>query len=368
MNNKFTVLNDTDGYVSVEMKKKKGKVIKKQEIILGTEDEEINTAIKIVCDTFNTTEIEATTDWYLMSEVDNVILDRRELAKGKPAIYSDALKQNKIEYVKSKNKVEAPITDLPLNPAIALLLEFKRGPDTWVKYTVCIMRTITEFWATINAIRDVSTTDSIFCSALAGKEDEAEEIFNKVMNFGKNVIDPTRDENSIKADAPLVKQVSAFAARYNDLHPIWTFVMVPHNIDRNAEIFYRNDIQDVNINTKDTRTNRENGICLFDPLFGPSFLSYLILSFIGNNLPSVVTAISFSKTISVGRTMIYRGYRIRLWINDKTSNSKYTRCFCSKFIENEFIREINNRDKDGIDYGKCIVNIMPKDQTQKIDY
>ena len=289
-------------------------------------------------------------DWYVITEAENYVLDKRRIAKGLKPIFSIhvcgyiAVNQPiDISSLQQEQNLEDGSNMMLPNP-IALVCEWQdQVTKAWKSINICVMKTIADFWTHINAL------SLKFSMPMLGREDDANKIFKQLMN-------PVSNRN-----ADINNNVSEF----NSFHPVWSFIKVKKTVTKDNSIvvpFIRQKgraLNDITINLKDTEANRSLGIHPLGDDFTYGYIPLLILDLVGagDNIPEEIISVVFSRTIAVNGTMLFRGYRVRVLTKDITSLCLKK---CEKFIREDFVREINKFEK-GLDYSKCVARIsLPK--------
>ena len=317
--------------------------------------EEYKEALKYVCEKEGLDD----TDWGAGVEATNMIYDKCRIAQIKKPIYSSTLTEPVI-LNQDADSNNASIVDMesagkyPLTYTIALVYEWQTDTGDWKSVTVSIMRTIEDFWQTINTLSGCSAgADSKFMSALKDKESQADSIFSSLISNGKkhygddDVVDITPNRNprfaSNQRGYNNVVDVRKLVSQYNALHPIWCFVKIDDKIadtittkDNIQVPFVRENgrsINDITVNLKDTKANTALGIRPLDEDFKFGYIPMLVMDFVrGSKKLNNVSAITFGKTIVVNGTTYYKGYRLRVLVDDTKHLDK-----CNKYLGGKFI-------------------------------
>jgi hypothetical protein len=316
---------------------------------------EIILARKQICDHYQITDDTLESSWDLNPEIQNVIFDLRRKKCNLPPIFSEILREAVILNSTASSPIATPVEPLDgidpsFNKPIALIREYQDLiTKEWKKEMICIIRTFKNFWWIIEYLH-TKTEESLFTSAF--QQVEAEKIFTSLIDSGRK----NHHSDTVEIDQKMRKSVMDIIARFNGLHPIWTFALVPENMTMNNNIDYRFEKKDININTKETRANADMGIKVINAEFNRGYLTYMLMDFVCANMPEEISALTFSKTIAANRTTYFRGYRARLWLDKSDTN---TVAKCKDYLDNDYLPSISKRD--GLEYYKCIVNMsFPK--------
>ena len=325
---------------------------------------EFENALKFICEKNNLNN----DDWYAINEAHDYILDNKRINLGIHPIHSDHYNSGIVSIPKPCNKETLPeiedANNLPLQDPIALVFQYKKmDKDEWVTRTLCIMKTVGEFWGCINNIN--------FFTDPNGYSTESEKKF-------KDLID-----GSFRGVFKLSTDVQQKIRVYNSMQTFWYFIKVPitTKIDEEINIPFKRDekgvcINDININLKETRDNMDRKIYSFHEDFSMGFIPFLILDFAGANLPDAINTIIFSRTIATQnisergtndqKCLCFRGFRVRALVVPVRNETKRISPVqekellkrnviqCHKHIREKFINEISQ--EFGTEYRKCLVN------------
>ena len=314
-------------------------------------------SIKYPCDENN---------WWASTEAENIIKDRIRINHGLKPIYSTTLRDPVIvnlpkptsnPIIKEEN-FELPLELPPFLKPIALVREWQNEPNVWESEIVAIMKNPDDFWDVIKELNgSKSGAASRFTLPLHGKDEDADDIFTKLLNSGKRGNDDT-----VSFEQKQQRNVGNIVNSFNNLHPTWSFIKVDNDCTRDSKItvpFIRDAkrcaINCIDINLKDTKANTLLKIRPMDNEFESSYIARLILEFIGGILPDDISAIVFSKTIAINNNIYFKGYRLRILTStaDKQSLNE-----SKSYIEHTFVK---NHKQDTRDFSKCVVRIsLPK--------
>ena len=300
--------------------------------------------------------------WFCEVEAQDIVWDLRRRSYGLKPIMSTTF-TDPVVVQSVDQSVDIPddlfADEIMLPEPIALLCEWQVDKNEWKSEVVSVMKTVNDFWSTYQTLeKSGKETESPFARPLKGNEEKSELIFASLIASGKRrhgIEDDTVDVND-----PLSKNISAIVISYNSLFPVWSFVKVSEDITKESKIevpFIKDNtgqkINEINVNLKDTKANYQHGIRTISADFTQGYIPKLILSFIGGNLPSQVSAIVFSKTIAVNNNTYFKGYRLRIL----TKTAEYQSLLkCREYLQNKFIQE-----NDECNYSRCVVRInIPK--------
>lgn len=321
-------------------------------------EKEYNEEIKSMCDKYLTDD----DDWYTISEVHSIIIDKKRKEMGLEPILSDTLSTPIVVEIRTENSGETPFPN-----KIALVCDWQEkknnGETEWKKNTVAILGHQKEYNDAINEFTQGNTAyGSKFSTALSvNSQTDADRIFSKLISSGKknsgfkdNDIDA---DDAVKIDQKDNVTIKKIVAKYNSLFPIWSFFKVNESATKNDELevpFIRVEkdgksisVNDININLKDVKSNMLHGIRIMDEKFSEGYLPFLVNDFVNGLLPKEICGIVFSRTIAVKGTIYFKGYRVRVLVNDPKSLQN-----CKNFLMNDF----QNKYSTGTcDYSKCVV-------------
>lgn len=299
-------------------------------------------------------------DWEALNEATNLICDKKIMAHNLKPVCSITFGEPIVTNFSTDFSTESTmLQDIMLPEPIALICEWQLDTGKWTSETVAIMATCKDFWTVIDEIgNNDAGTYSKFALPLLGKENNANEIFSKLISVGKKFMG---NDDVVNIEAKNIRNISTIVAQYNSLHPVWSFVKVPIGASKETNIavpFIRNKdkraINTLDVNLKDTRNNVSAGINIISPDFSDGYIPSIIMDFIRGTLPKDITAIIFNKTIAVNGSTYFKGYRLRVLTRTPDQASLI---HCKSYLESEFIYNISNEH----DYSKCVVRIsVPK--------
>lgn len=299
-------------------------------------------------------------DWFCQSEAQDIVYDLRRISHGLKPIMSTTF-TDPIVVGHSINIVEKCNEEEIMLPApIALLCEWQVGNNQWKEVVVNVMKTVKDFWTTYQILgQSARETDSYYSIPLKGNEEESEKIFASLIASGKRR--QGIEDDMVDVNDPQGKNISIIVSSYNSLFPVWSFIKVSAETTKDSKVmipFIKDSsgqkVNEININLKDTKANIQHGIRCMSADFTYGYIPKLILSFVGGDLPSHISAIVFSKTIAVNNTTYFKGYRLRVL----TKTADYTNLLkCRDYLQNKFVQENLNE----CNFSKCVVRInIPK--------
>lgn len=314
--------------------------------------EELDAMIQRVCEEYDCSP----GDWFAITEAHNLIYDERLKSHKISGFYSVPIKLNP-SFGDDPNQVE----ELKLLPTpLALVCEWKTSTGVWKMDIIrdsegcSVVHTVQAYCRMISSLHK---TD-VFASSIRGKEEEANRVFQSLFSSSPTKrFQPMKNndhEFEVKNNVAQ-KKISEIIRQYNELHPIWSIIRLTPEEVANPKLitvpFIRDSnklaINDINLNLKETKDNKIQGIYTIDPDFSTGYLPCLLLELVRGGLSPNYKAITFSKTIPMNNSKYYLGYRAR--ILTKTANSALLE-EGKKYLETEFL---TNRK----DLGKCVVRI-----------
>lgn len=232
--------------------------------------------------------------------------------------------------------------NIPLYSNIALICMWKTKNGEKCKKNISIMKTVYDFFSIIETIKGEG--ECLFNLPLSGCVEEANNIFMNILssNDNNNVINSKEE-----------------VAKFNALHPIWSFVKVSSETTINDDIRIpyisndKNTLNDININLKEIKNNNNKGIWTMHSSLKNGYIPCMIMDFVRGGMPDEIQAIVFNKTIAINRYASFKGFRLRI-VTDSVETQILNKC--KNFIENDFYFFHRN-----VNYSNCVVRIsLPK--------
>lgn len=245
----------------------------------------------------------------------------------------------------------------PLMNEIALIKEWYEEDDSERSEVLAVMRTIEDFIDVINKMRgDPTSNESLFTDALPGHKVAANDIYSKLISMSKKDC-----KGRVTISKNQFDSAKKYVQSYNKKYPTFTFVKVPDNTKKDDKINIPSveiggkKMNRIFINLKINEMLSKLGVRPLDVNFEKGYIPILVYEFVGGNLPEVVQAITFSKTIAIGRESIDMGYFLKLITGDaKKDNMDDVRKYLDIFAD-KYSKEIHPR------FPNCVVGIsIPK--------
>lgn len=253
--------------------------------------------------------------------------------------------------INEEREIERPIIcenndpkNIPLYCDIALICMWKTKDGEKGKKTISIMKTVYDFFSILETIRGEG--ECLFNLPLSGCVEEANKIFINFISSNEN-----GNNNNINSREEV--------AKFNKLHPIWSFVKVSSETTINDDIRIpyisndKNTLNDININLKEIKNNNTRGIWTMHSSLKNGYIPCMIMDFVRGGMPDEIQALVFHKTIAINKNASYKGFRLRVVVD---SVDVQTLVKCKNFIENDFYFFHRN-----VNYSNCVVRIsLPK--------
>lgn len=202
-----------------------------------------------------------------------------------------------------------------------------------------IIRTIEEMW---NYLGTIDMLSAIGCN-----NEKSAKIFDEMIKMSDDV------------------QRKKHIEQYNLLFPSWTIIKLPIN-HKNGDLvpdpFIRENDRAknvVNINLKQSKEMTKNNLNCFKSDYS-GFIPTLLFLLVGNNLPSLINAITFNQNVIMQKTrtglFMYKGWRLRL-LATAILNPTQAQDLRDKFgFEGKYIDTICKINGNN-NYNQCMVNV-----------